>query len=42
MGAVYPFTSCIRVDSLDALTKKVSLLLKVARWLKRLPPVELP
>lgn len=37
MSDVYPFTSCVRVDELGALRGPLAALLRVARWLSRLP-----
>lgn len=39
MSAVYPFTSCVRIDSLASTRGPLGALLRVARWLARL---ELP
>jgi hypothetical protein len=38
---VYPFTSCVRIDSAAGLRKPFAALLRIAKWLKSLP-IELP
>jgi len=36
-SSTYPYTSCVRVDSLSAARGKLQLLLRVAKWLRELP-----
>lgn len=36
-SAVYPFTSCVRVDSVSHVRGKLTLLLRIAKWLRELP-----
>ena len=38
---VYPFTSCVRIDTLQGVRGPLAALLRVAKWLKRLP-IEFP
>jgi hypothetical protein len=39
LSPLLPHTHCIRIDELSGAARKLTLFLKIAKWIRELPPI---